>query len=343
MLGSGHVFPLPLRIESEAQLEDLLSAPYPEDIAAARSLVGDVLILGAGGKMGPTLARRIRRALPQPHRVIAVSRFSDAAVQARLNSWGVDTIPADLLAPGALDSLPDAPYVIYAAARKFGTGGDASSTWVTNAFLPGLVARRYARSRIVSFSTGNVYPLFPTDSPGPAEDTPPAPVGEYGQSALARERVFEYFSRANDTPVALIRLNYAVELRYGVLVDLASKVAAGIPIDLSMGHVNVIWEGDANSVCLRSLAHCASPPFVLNLTGLETLQVRDLAQQFGRPVFQGSEADSALLSNAALCSRLFGPPKVPIPQVIAWVKDWITQGRVVWSKPTHFEVRDGKF
>jgi nucleoside-diphosphate-sugar epimerase len=343
MLGSGRVFPLPARIESEAQLEDLLSAPYPEDIAAAQALDGDVLILGAGGKMGPTLARRIRRALPQPHKVIAVSRFSDPQVQARLDAWGVQTLSADLLAPGALERLPDAPYVIYAAARKFGTGSDASATWITNAFVPGLVARRYARSRIVSFSTGNVYPLFPASSSGPDEATPPDPVGEYGQSALARERVFEYFSRANGTPVTLLRLNYAVELRYGVLVDLASKVAAGAPIDLSMGHVNVIWEGDANSVCLRSLAHCASPPFVLNLTGPDTLKVRDLARQFGDPVFQGGEAATALLSNAALCTRLFGPPKVPIPQVISWVTDWLAQGGVLWSKPTHFQVRDGKF
>jgi len=330
-------------ITTEDQLEDYLSNPYPEDIEVARQLNGDILLLGAGGKMGPTLARRIRRALPDHHRVFAVSRYSNQDVRRRLEAAGITTVSADLLSPGSLDDLPDAPYVIYAAARKFGTGADAASTWVTNSFLPGLVAQRYPRSRIVSFSTGNVYPLVPVDCGGATEETPTDPVGEYGQSALGRERVFEHFSRTLGTRMAFLRLNYAVELRYGVLADIASKVISGVPINLATGHVNVIWQGDANSVCLRALAHCASPPFIINLTGLETLRVRDIASWFGEPVFEGQESPTALLSNAQLCARLFGPPRVAIRDVAAWVGDWIRMGGTRWNKPTHFEVRDGKF
>jgi nucleoside-diphosphate-sugar epimerase len=346
-MGSPQSLRLP-PIQTESQLEEALSVPYPEDIEAARGWGGDLLIIGAGGKMGPSLARRARRSSEGRGRVIAVSRYSDKAARAQLEDSGVATISADLLAPGAIDALPDAPNIIYMAARKFGTGQDAASTWTTNSFLPGLVARRYPKSRIVAFSTGNVYPLTPVSSGGPDESSGTGPVGEYAQSALARERVFEFFSASQGTPLALLRLNYAVELRYGVLADLAAKVAAGEPVDLSMGYVNVIWQGDANSVCLRCFSHCASPPFVLNLTGAEVLRVRDLAEGLGhrlgvRPRFTGVEAETALLSNPARCTALFGAPRIAVDQVMDWIAHWVQTGGRQLGKPTHFEVRDGRF
>ena len=281
-------------------------------------------------------------------RVIAVSRFSDTTVRARLEGAGALCLVSDLLAPGALEALPDAPNVIYMAARKFGTSGEASLTWATNVLLPGLAARRYSRSRIVSFSTGNVYPLFPSDSSGPDESVEPAPVGEYGQTALGRERLFEYASRYLGTPVAILRLNYAIEMRYGVLSDIAWKVWTGTPVDLAMGFVNVIWQGDANSVALRALAFCQSPPFVLNLTGIEKVSVRKIAEGFGerfgrRPDFRGTEAESALLSDADRCRELFGPTSVSLDQMLEWVAGWVQQGGRRWDKPTHFEVRNGAF
>lgn len=328
-------------IHTEEQLEALLAEPYPEDRAALASLSGNLILLGAGGKMGPSLARRARLAAPAALNIIAVSR-------SKVNVPGVESISADLLERGALDQLPDADHVIYLAARKFGTAEDSSATWATNSALPGLVAQRYANSRIISWSTGNVYPLTPIASGGATEQTPLAPIGEYGQSALARERVFQYFSRRNATPVCLLRLNYAVDLRYGVLVDLAQKVLRNEPIDLSMGHVNVIWQGDANSVCLRSFALCSSPPRALNVTGLATLSVRDLATRFARAFdttveFDKTESPDALLSNAAQCAELFGPPRVSVDQMIAWVAHWVRHVGVFLNKPTHFEVRDGRF
>jgi nucleoside-diphosphate-sugar epimerase len=254
----------------------------------------------------------------------------------------------DLMRRGALDELADAAQVIYMAARKFGTAENNSATWATNAFLPGLVAQRYADSRIVAFSTGNVYPLVRVQAGGCTEETPLDPVGEYGQSALARERVLEAFSRANGTRVALLRLNYAVELRYGVLADIAGKIWRGEPVDLAMGYVNVIWQGDANSVCLRSFGLCASPPAALNLTGPETLRVRTIAEGFGRllgvePRFHGSEASTALLSDASASVARFGAPRVGVEQVMEWVAEWVRQGGRSLGKPTHFETRDGKF
>lgn len=330
---------------TEIELEDKLSQPYEEDRAAVRALSGPLLILGCGGKMGPSLAHRAVRAGAE---VIAVSRFSDAAARQQLESWGVRTIAADLLERGVVDRLPDAQNVIYMAARKFGTEGNNAETWVTNAFLPGLVAQRYPSSRIVAFSTGNVYPFSPVDAGGSTEDTRLEPVGEYGQSALARERVFDHFSRSMGTPVALLRLNYAVELRYGVLAEIARKVYDGEAVDLTMGYVNVIWQGDANSVCLRSFRLCGSPAVALNLTGPETLRVRELALAFGRkfgiePQFSGAEAPMALLSNAARCSRVFGAPRVGVAEMMDWIVDWTNSGGRSLNKPTHFEARDGKF
>lgn len=344
-------WPYPEWIETEEQLEDALSAPFPADVEAMRTLRGDLLLLGAGGKMGATLARLARRASQAAgvrRRIIAVSRFSEPGVREKFAAMDVETIQADLLDRECLAALPDAPNVVHMAARKFGTAGSAAETWAMNAFLPGLVAERFAKSHIVAFSTGNVYPLSPLASGGPGEDTPLAPVGEYGTSALARERIFSYFSERNQTPVALLRLNYAIDLRYGVLVDLARHILAGTPIDVSMSAVNVVWQRDANSACLRSFAHCQVPPFVLNLTGPETLSVRWLATELGNrlghePSFVGQEQPTALLNNAARCHQQFGYPTVSPLQLLDWVAHWLKQGGTTWAKPTKFQVRDGKF
>jgi dTDP-4-dehydrorhamnose reductase len=338
-------------IANELELEDILSEPSAADIEAARTLEGPLLILGAAGKMGPSLAHLAKRALDaagNPARVIAVSRFSNPQSRTQLQAWGIDTIPCDMLEPGALDQLPDAPNVIFMAARKFGSSGLPSLTWATNTLLPGLAAQRYRRSRIVAFSTGNVYPLTLVDSGGPTEETLTAPIGEYAQSALGRERLFEHAALTWQTPVALLRLNYAVELRYGVLVDIARKVHAGTPVDVTMGHVNVIWQGDANSATLRALPLAATPAFVLNLTGAATLRVRDIAEGFAsrfgnQAIIQGIEAPTALLSNAALYHRLLGPTRVSVEQMMDWIAAWIMQGGASLGKPTHFENREGTF
>jgi nucleoside-diphosphate-sugar epimerase len=338
-------------IENVEQLEDLLSLPSERDVAAMRSLEGDLLILGVGGKMGPSLARRARRAIDLAgvnKRVIGVARFSTGGLARELESAGIETIQSDLLETGALAALPDVPNVIFMAAKKFGTTGAEHSTWAMNTFLPGLVAERYRASRIVAFSTGNVYPLRPIEQGGAIETTPVAPVGEYAQSALGRERMFEYGSDRWQTPVTLLRLNYAVELRYGVLIDIGLAVKEGRPVDLRMGVVNVIWQGDANSVCLRSFAHCQTPPLVLNLTGPETLPVRYIAERFAahfnvQPVWQGVEAPNALISNASKVQQLFGYPSVSPNDVIDWTADWIARGGTTLNKPTHFQTRDGKF
>jgi len=332
---------------SEPELEELLSTPSDADREALKPLRGNLLMLGASGKMGPSLARLAKRAAPHLN-VIAVARFSEANLRPELERDGIETHSRDLLAAGALASLPEAEHVIYLAARKFGTAGDASPTWATNTVLPALVAQRYAKSRIISWSTGNVYPFVPVDSGGATEETPMSPVGEYGQSALGRERIFEYYSRAQGTPVCMLRLNYAVDLRYGVLVDIARQVQAGDTIDLAMGHVNVIWQGDANSVCLRAWDQCASPPSALNITGPETLTVREIAEAIGQrlgiaPKFTGEPAPTALLSNSSKCRRLFGEPRVSTSQLLDWVVQWMSHGGRLLTKPTHFAVRDGKF
>ena len=332
---------------NEPELEDLLATPSTADREALAKLKGNLLLLGAGGKMGPSLARLAKRAAPHLN-VIAVARFSEAHLRPELERDGIETIARDLLAPGALADLPDTDRVIYLAARKFGTAGDASPTWATNTVLPGLVAQRYAQSKIISWSTGNVYPFVPVEGGGATELTPLAPVGEYGQSALGRERVFEYYSRSQKTPVCMLRLNYAVDLRYGVLVDIARQIQSGQAIDLTMGHVNVIWQGDANSVCLRAWDLCASPPAALNVTGAETLSVREIAEAIGErlgvaPRFSGTPAPTALLSNSSQCRAIFGEPRVSAPQLLDWVTQWVTQGGRLLAKPTHFAVRDGKF
>lgn len=342
---------LPDRIDTEKQLEDLMTTPSPRLIDAMRRVEGDLIFLGVAGKMGPTMARLARRGLEEAGRsprILGVARFSDARLRERLENRGIETIQADLLEPGALDRIPRVPNVIYLAARKFGSTGDEPLTWAMNVHLPALVAQHFRDSRIVALSTGNVYPLTPPETGGPTEADPVGPVGEYAQSTLGRERMFQYFSHRFATRCALIRLNYAIDLRYGVLLDLARKVHAGVPIPLAMGHVNVIWQGDANEYILRALLHCASPPFVLNVTGPGVLSVRDLAAQIGarigrEPVFEGTEQPTALLNNARRCHDLLGPPSVPLEKLLDWVAHWVTISGPMLDKPTHFEARDGKF
>ncbi len=336
-----------MSIRNQQELDDLLGTPSHADMEAMSRLDGDLMILGCGGKMGPSLAVRARRAAPAK-RVIAVARFSNPELPKHFAARGIETIAADLLDPGALAALPAAPNVIFMAARKFGTSGDPHLTWAMNTLLPGLVAQRFRDSRIVAFSTGNVYGLRPAVLGGATESTPVAPEGEYAQSALGRERMFEYGSRAWGTPVALLRLNYAIDLRYGVLTDIGLAVFERRPVDVRMGLVNVIWQGDANSMCLRSFAHCQSPPLVLNITGPETLSVRSIAEEFGarfgvEPLFAGDESGDALLSNAANAHQLFGYPSVTARQMIDWAAEWIAHGGALLNKPTHFEARDGRF
>jgi len=338
-------------IRTEAELEDLLTTPSAQDVEAIGKLTGTLMVLGAGGKMGPTLAIRAQRAVEKAGtklRVVAVSRFSDAAAEKRLQEAGVETLKADLLDRAQVETLPEAEQVIFMAGRKFGSTGAEWLTWAMNAYVPALVAERYRAAKIVAFSSGNVYPLVPVTSGGATEADPPDPVGEYAQSVLARERLFQYFSGKYGTPCCLLRLNYAIDLRYGVLLDIGQKVFERRPVELGMAAVNVIWQGDANSVCLRSFAVCESPPLILNLTGPETLSVRWIAERFGEifgiePVFEGTEADTALLNNAGRCHQLFGYPSVTPRQMIEWIAAWIQAGGPTLGKPTHFETRDGKF
>jgi nucleoside-diphosphate-sugar epimerase len=335
----------------EPALEELLSRPTPPVVEAMAALGGEVLVLGAAGKMGPSLCRLATRAAEAAGlraRVTAVARFGDPAIRTALEAEGVHTIACDLFDRSQVQSLPESPNIVYMVGQKFGTTGDESRTWAINATLPAVVAERFPQSRIVAFSTGNVYPLVPADSTGPTELDAVGPVGEYAQSTLARERVFEFFSRKNDTPVVVLRLNYAVEPRYGVLRDIADKVRNRRPVDLTMGWVNLIWQRDANAIALRSFAHASAPPFVLNVTGKPAISVRWLAEQLGRrfgvePRFEGTESDTALLSDASRSESLFGTPEVGIDDMISRVAEWVEQGGRSLGKPTHFEMREGKF
>jgi nucleoside-diphosphate-sugar epimerase len=337
-------------IETEAQLEDLLSEPTEGVIATLGRIPGDLILLGVAGKMGPSLARMARRASDAAgvrRRVIGVSRFSTGGAEA-LQAHGIETIACDLLDDSAVARLPDAASVIYLTGRKFGSTGDEPTTWAINACVPVAVCRRYRGSRIVAFSSGNIYGLVPVAGAGSREEDTPLPVGEYAMSCLARERLFEYFSRESQTPTALIRLNYACDLRYGVLVDLAQRVRDGAAIDLTMGYLNTIWQGDANAMTLRALEHAATPARVINVTGPERLPVRDVCERLGRlmgrPVrFVGTEADTALLSDARRGLELLGPPRVDADTLIEWVAHWVSKGGRSLGKPTHFESRDGSF
>jgi nucleoside-diphosphate-sugar epimerase len=335
-------------MHSVAELEDRLSEPSAALIADLAALDGDLLVLGAGGKLGPSLVRLALRAVGGAKAVIAVSRFGDRAAADALAAAGARIVAADITDDAALAALPDAKNVVFLVGSKFGSTGREADTWYTNAYLPGRVAERYSSSRIVALSTGNVYPFTPLASGGASEATPPGPVGEYAMSCLGRERVMARFARQHATPLALIRLNYAVEMRYGVLIDIARAVLAQAPVDVAMSAVNVIWQGYANAVILRALGHAAPDPFVLNLAGPETLSVRQLATDFGRilgiePVFTGAEAPTALLSNSGRCMRLFGYPDVPLGQLVEWTAHWVKAGLPLLGKPTGFQTRDGKF
>ena len=338
-------------IQTESQLESYLSEPTEEVISTIASLEGDIVILGVGGKMGPSLAKLAKRAIDSAEidkKVIAVSRFSTPGIQLSLIDAGIETIISDLLREDNLRDLPDIQNVIFMAGRKFGSTDKEGLTWAMNTYLPGRVAEKYHNSRLVVFSTGNVYPLTQISHGGATESTEVDPIGEYSQSCLGRERIFEHFSMQFGTPMTILRLNYAIDLRYGILLDIAEKVYAEEPIALEMGHVNVIWQWDANAVALQSLAHCQTPPLILNVTGPEVISIRHLALQFGdifnKTVdFEGEESDTALLSYAGLCHRLFGYPKVSLGQMIEWVAEWVRIGGKTYQKPTHFEVRDGRF
>lgn len=336
---------------TEELLDEKLSTPSESLIEDVKKIEGDIMILGAGGKMGPTLsllAKNAMKAAGISKKVIAVSRFTDPFAARLLNDNGIETVCADLLEPGCMDQLPDVRNIIYMAGRKFGTGEQACMTWAMNTWLPSLIAERYKKSNIVVFSTGNVYPLMPISSGGSTEETPVSPVGEYGMSSLGRERVFEYGSQAYGTQIFLYRLNYAVDLRYGVLFDIASRVMAQEPIPVSSPCFNCIWQGDANEIAIRALLHTGSPVVKMNVTGPETVSVKYAANMFGelldkKPVFEGEESSCAFLSNASKTVETFGYPTVGINTLIKWQAEWILSGGRSLGKPTHFEERKGNF
>jgi nucleoside-diphosphate-sugar epimerase len=332
------------------ELEDRLSVPSPDVIESLRASEGDILVLGAGGKMGLSLARMARRsldALGRKDAVIAVSRFRTPASREPFTHAGIPTISCDLTSPIGIAALPDAPNVIYLAGQKFGTSDEPSQTWMSNVVAPALVADRYVGQRVVALSTGNVYPLVPAGGPGATESTPPAPVGEYAWSCLGRERVFEH-AASKGTRVALVRLNYAHDLRYGVLTDIAWSIWHHAPVPLSTNWVNVIWQGDANAAVLRCLMLASSPPFVINLTGPDKVQVRAVACTLGEllgrePLFEGMPATDALLSDSSRATTLFGAPSVTLDELVQWTALWVREGKPLLAKPTYFEARDGRF
>jgi nucleoside-diphosphate-sugar epimerase len=338
-------------MNSIEELEKKLAEPSAALIEDLSKIQGDITILGAGGKMGPSLARLIQNGINESgisKKVYAVSRFSSGSLRSELEKDHVHTISADLLKDEELSALPETENVIYMAGFKFGATGNEGFTWAMNAYLPGRVCEKFKDSRIVSFSTGNVYPLTPVKMGGASEEHPVGPVGEYAQSCLGRERMFQYYSIKNNTPVLNLRLNYAVEMRYGVLLEVASAVYEQRPVDLSTGHVNVIWQGDANEAAVRSLQYCASPATTLNITGPETLSIRWLAERFGErfkkvPIFINEESDTALLSNSSRAHDWFGYPRVTLRQMMEWTAGWVENGGYVHGKATHFQQREGKF
>jgi nucleoside-diphosphate-sugar epimerase len=338
---------------NEEELDDRLSEPRDATVAALRRVPGDIVILGAGGKMGPTLARMAARAAEQAdadrqRRIIAVSRFSSRDISRTLERYGVETIQCDLLDSAAVARLPEAPNVIFMAGQKFGTMDAPSRTWMMNVVVPAYCAERYAQARIVAFSTGNVYPLVPVGSGGASETTDARPIGEYAQSCLGRERVLEFFSATRATRIVIMRLNYAIDLRYGVLTDLTQQLLRGHPISLAMGHVNVIWQGDANRAALELLPHATTPPMIINVSGRGTLAVRALGTELAKrlrvtPRFSGTEAADALLSNTSRFRELLGEPEMPLDTMLDWTAEWVRSGKPLLGKPTHFETRDGSF
>ncbi|WP_231690784.1 NAD-dependent epimerase/dehydratase family protein [Aureliella helgolandensis] len=338
-------------IADVTQLEELLSRPTDALVETMQRVSGDILFLGAGGKLGPSLARMARRAADQAggnRRIIAVSRFSNQQAERGLQEFGVETVRAELLDTEALRQLPDAENVIYMAGYKFGAFGNPSLTWAMNSFLPGMAMQRFADSRVVAFSTSCVYGLSPWQSAGTVETDPLQPTDEYSMSCIGRERIIDHFSRTHGTSASLLRLNYAVEMRYGVLIDIAQAVYNERPINLTMGHFNLIWQTDANAISLQTLDHVSSPPMVINVVGPETLSVRRVAEEFGQlmgkqPRFNGTESDSCLLTSGERCHQLFGYPSVSAGKLIQWTADWIMRGGPTHDKPTGFQVRDGRY
>ena len=339
---------LPDRLHDMAHLEEVMTTPSPAVIATLQQLPGDIIVLGVGGKIGPSLARLAKRAAPAK-RVVGVARFSDKDVREKLTQWGIECIAADLLERKEIEALPKLANVVFMAGRKFGSSGDEEQTWAMNALVPALVAEAFAGSHIVAYSTGCVYPYVNVHHGGATEATPATPPpGAYANSCVAREAMFRYFSRTRGTPGRIIRLNYAIDMRYGVLHDVASRVLAGTPIDLATGYVNVIWQGDANAMVLRAFGHCTVPTSPLNVSGPETVSIRWLAETFGQrlgkpPVFTGVEAPEAWLVNTAQATRLFGYPSVPLGKLVDWTADWIARGMASLGKDTHYDVRDGVF
>jgi nucleoside-diphosphate-sugar epimerase len=338
---------LPETISDIAGLDDLLCRPSQALIDDLASVDGDIMILGVAGKMGPTLAGLAKAALPG-RRVIGVARFSDAGAKAWLEARGVETIACDLLDESAIKALPNVKNIVFMAGRKFGAEGDLSLTWAMNAHVPALVAQAFRESRIVAFSTGCVYPFVPVNGKGADETLQPNPPGEYAQSCVGRERMFEYFSRQFSTPGRLFRLNYAIDMRYGVLHDIATKILSHKPIDVSLGHVNFIWQGDASAQALRCLAHCDTPTSPINVSGHEILAVRDLAEKLGarlgrEPIIVGKEEPTAWLTDTLQAVKLFGLPIVDSEQLIKWTADWVARAMPSLGKPTKYEVRDGRY
>jgi nucleoside-diphosphate-sugar epimerase len=338
---------LPDTIPDIAALDDLLCRPSQALIDDLQKVDGDIMILGVAGKMGPTLAGLAKAALPH-RRIIGVARFSDAGAKAWLEARGVETLNCDLLDEAAIKALPRVKNIVFMAGRKFGAEGDLSLTWAMNAHVPALVAQAFAQSRIVAFSTGCVYPFVPVTGNGADENLAPDPPGEYAQSCVGRERMFEYFSRRFSTPGRLFRLNYAIDMRYGVLHDIATRILGGSPIDVSLGHVNFIWHGDASAQALRCLAHCDTPTSPINVSGREILSVRDLATILGAflgrdPIVTGTEQPTAWLTDTSQAAKLFGPPIVDTARLIAWTADWVARAMPSLGKPTKYEVRDGRY
>lgn len=338
---------LPARFESEEDLDEFMSRPSADLVEDLQDAPGDIIILGVAGKMGPTLARMAKRALPD-RRVVGVARFSQPALKDYLETHGIETIVADLLDREQVERLPKLPNMVFMAGRKFGSTGSEELTWAMNSHVPAMAAEAFADSRIVAYSTICVYPFVPVNQGGALESTPVGPPGEYAMSCIARERMFQHFSVTKGTPGSLIRLSYAIDMRYGVLHDVARKVAQGQPVDVSMGHVNVIWQGDAVAQSLRSLKYATTPTTPINISGPETLSIRALAGRFGErlgrtPVIEGTESSEAWLANTGRAAQLFGYPQVPLETMIDWVADWVSQDKASLGKPTHFEERSGDY